>query len=258
MAERVTQKEFAAALLQETAAPAGLTTARGAPDPRRFAVYRNNVMAGLTRALEQRFPVTVRLVGEEFFRGMAERFIAGSRPRSPLLAEYGDDFPDFIEGFEAAATVPYLADVARLEAAWSNAYHAAEAAPIDPGAVAGIAAEALPTARLTRHPAAALVGSAYPVGSIWAAHQSEVVEPVVRSGPESVLIVRPGAEVTVHVLPQRDAPFAAAVLEGAALGEAAERALAAEAGFDFGAALVGLVGLGAFSGVVAGEEILPR
>ena len=62
----------------------------------------------------------------------------------------------------------------------------------------------------------------------------------------------------MHVLPQRDAPFAAAVLEGAALGEAAEAALAAEAGFDFGAALVGLVGLGAFSGVVAGEEILSR
>lgn len=258
MAERVTQREFAAALLQDTAAPAGLTTARGAPDPRRFAVYRNNVLAGLTRALEQRFPVTVRLVGEAFFRGMAERFIAGSRPRSPLLAEYGEDFPEFIRGFEAAATVPYLADVARLEAAWSNAYHAAEAAPIDPGDVAGLAAEALPAARLTRHPAAALICSAYPVGSIWAAHQSEVVEPVVRSGPESVLIVRPGADVALHVLPQRDAPFAAAVLDGAALGEAAERALEAEAGFDFGAALIGLVGLGAFSGVVAGEEILPR
>jgi hypothetical protein len=257
MSERVTQKEFAAALLQENAAPAGLTTARGAPDPRRFAVYRNNVMAGLTRALEQRFPVTVRLVGQEFFRGMAKGFIAGSRPRSPLLAEYGDDFPDFIEGFEAAATVPYLADIARLEAAWSNAYHAAEAAPVDLGALAGIGAEALATVRLMRHPAAALVGSAYPVGSIWAAHQGEVLEPVVRSGAESVLIVRPGAEVSVHVPPPCDVPFAAAVLDGAPLGEAAEAALAEDAGFDFGSALVGLVGLGAFSGVV-GEEIPSR
>ena len=215
-------------------------------------------MSGLTRALQQRFPVTARLVGEAFFRGMAERFIAGSRPRSPLLAEYGDDFPEFIEGFEAAATVPYLADVARLEAAWSNAYHAAEAAPIDAGALAGLAAEALATARLTRHPAAALVGSAYPVGSIWAAHRSEVVEPVSCPGPESVLIVRPGAEVAVHVLPARDAPFAAGVLDGAPLGEAAEAALAADAGFDFGAALVGLVGLGAFAGWWRACEAEPR
>jgi hypothetical protein len=258
VAERVTQNEFAAALLQDRAAPAGLTTARGEADPRRFAVYRNNVMAGLTRALEQRFPVTVRLVGEQFFRGMAKSFIAGSRPRSPMLAEYGDDFPDFIAAFEAAATVPYLVDVARLEAAWSKAYHAAEATPIDPGALAGIDAQALPAARLRRHPAAALIGSAYPVGSIWAAHRSEVVEPVVRSGRESVLIVRPGADVGVHVLPPCDAPFAAAVLAGATLGEAAEAALAEDAGFDFGAALVGLAGLGAFSGVVAGDESCSR
>src|SRR5262245_36224371 len=115
MAVQGLQNAFAAALTDPAApAPAGLTTARGAPDPKRFAVYRNNVVAGLGKALESRFPVTLRLVGGEFFRGMARAFIETNRPRSPLMAEYGDELPAFVEGFPAAASVPYLADVARL------------------------------------------------------------------------------------------------------------------------------------------------
>src|SRR4051794_33123660 len=124
------QQAFAAALTDPAApAPAGLTTARGSSDPKRFAVYRNNVVAGLGKALETRFPVALSLVGAEFFRGMARAFIEAHRPRLPLIAEYGDELPAFIEGFAAAASVPYLADVARLEALWSRAYHAADAMP---------------------------------------------------------------------------------------------------------------------------------
>ena len=76
---------------------------------------------------------------------MARAFIAQNRPRSAIIAEYGDDLPDFIEGFEAASSVPYLADVARIEMAWTQAYHAADAVPLGVEALAGIAAEALPT-----------------------------------------------------------------------------------------------------------------
>src|SRR5262245_56663257 len=145
----ISQRAFAEALLDTAAtSPAELTTARGMPDGKRFDVYRNNVVAGLGKALESRFPVTLRLVGEAFFRGMARAFIGEHRPRSPLLACYGDELPGFIERFSPAAGVPYLADVARLEDAWSRAYHAADAVPVETGALAGIAAERLADARI--------------------------------------------------------------------------------------------------------------
>jgi hypothetical protein len=250
MTVAVTQDAFAAALTDPAAAaPSGLTTARGASDEKRFAVYRNNVVAGLGKALESRFPVTLRLVGEEFFRGMARAFIGQSRPHSPLLFEYGDDFPDFIGGFEAAASVPYLAYVARLEAAWTRAYHAAEATPIEASALAGISGERLADARLEPHPSAAVVRSTWPVGSIWAAHQGNEISPVGHGRAEAVLVVRPQAEVKVHILPAQDVDFAGALLSGATLGEAAGQASATERSFDFGAALVGLVGLGAFAAI---------
>ncbi len=64
------QADFAAALLDlERPIPAGLIGPDGRPSTRRFNVYRNNVVASLTRVLGAAFPVTVRIVGEEFFCG---------------------------------------------------------------------------------------------------------------------------------------------------------------------------------------------
>ena len=98
---------------------------------RRFAVYRNNVMVTLSKALKSRFPAVDKIVGEEFFGAMARVFVSERPPRSPLLATYGDEFADFIATFEPASDLPYLADVARLEAARTRAYHSADAVPID-------------------------------------------------------------------------------------------------------------------------------
>ncbi|HHZ08751.1 MAG TPA: DUF2063 domain-containing protein [Rhizobiales bacterium] len=244
---------FAAALLDaRSPLPVGLTTAREEADTARFAVYRNNVHVGLTEALAQRFAVTARLVGEEFFRGMARVYVQDHKPASPLMFEYGEDFPDFVAGFAPAAGLAYLADVARVEAVWSRAYHAAEADPLSVAALAGIAPERLADTKLAAHPATAIVTSDHPAGSIWAAHRTDPVGAVAAWKPETVLIVRPDAEVNVHVLPATDAEFAAAVLAGEALGEAAERALGANAAFDFGAALIGLVTLGAFAATERG------
>src|SRR5262249_5842631 len=158
-------------------------------------------IAGLGKALESRFPVTVSLVGEEFFRGMARAFIETNRPRSPVIAEYGDELPGFIEGFAAAASVPYLADLARLASLWGRAYHAADASGLFVDALAVLSPDRLAETRLEPHPSAALLMSRWPVGSIWAAHQEAEVKPVGHSRAEAVLVVRPDADVAVHILP---------------------------------------------------------
>lgn len=240
------QMVFAEALLDPACEPPkGITSARGTADPLHFAVYRNNVFVGLTNALAKRFPVVRRLVGEEFFTGMARVYAGLEKPASPLMFQYGDGFPAFIAGFAPARGLVYLPDVARIEAAWTRAYHAADIEPIGAEELATLA-EGIERLRLALHPAAALVSSPHPAGSIWAAHQADDVGHV-QAQPETVLVVRPGTQVQVHILPARDSAFARAIFDGQPLGEAAERAIAAEANFDFGAALVGLASFGAFA-----------
>lgn len=251
----VAENAFANALLDRgRPMPSGVTSARGAADPSRFAIYRNNVFVGLTRALSQRFPVTERLVGADFFAGMARAFAQDHKPATPLIMNYGDAFPDFIQSFEPAGRLTYLADLARLEAVWTRAYHAADAIPLDLAALAA-AGEGLAELRFAPHPSAALIRSNHPVGSIWAAHQHETVTPLERWQPETVLVVRPEMAVGVHILPDCDGPFAEALFAGAPLGAAAEIAMDRNGKFDFGTALIGLVGLGAFAALSLDEGI---
>ncbi len=254
MSFATSQDHFAQALLHaESPLPVGVTTARGEADAARFAVYRNNVYVGLAKTLAQRFPVTERLLGPEFFAGMARVYAQDNKPVSPLIIEYGEDFPDFIAGFGPAREVPYVPDVARLEAAWTRAYHAADVAPLDLHRLASLPPDVLPHMRLAVHPSATLVSSAHPVGSIWAAHQTTVVTGVTEWRAETVLVVRPDMAVNLHVLPGQDAPFARAIFAGETLAAAAEAALAQDANFDFGAALVGLAALGAFADIHEGD-----
>ena len=125
------EPSFAAALLDPgLPVPLDVVSDNAPSLSRRFAVHRNNVVAGLVEALEARFPAVEKIVGKEFFVAMARAFIQKRPPRSLLLATYGDEFAEFIGAFEPAHELPYLADVARIEAARTRAYHAADAAPL--------------------------------------------------------------------------------------------------------------------------------
>src|SRR6266436_6624281 len=166
LAER--QRSFAAALLDAALpAPQGLVGPDGEPSPKRFAVYRNNVVAGLTEALKDAFPVVRRIVGAEFFQAMARAYVVTEPPHTPILLDYGAGFPDFIREFEPAATLPYLADVASIERAWTEAYHAPEASPLDPGTFRAIKPYQLPGIRLLLHPSVRVVRSRFPALTTW-------------------------------------------------------------------------------------------
>jgi len=115
------QSEFAAALLDPGAAvPAGVVDPWGAPAPKRFSVYRNNVASSLVRALEAAFPTVRKLVGDEFFAAMAGAFCLDHPPRSRMLMLYGDALPGWLESFPPVAHLGYLPDVARLDQAMAK------------------------------------------------------------------------------------------------------------------------------------------
>jgi hypothetical protein len=241
---------FSAALVAREAAPPPQTLGRlGRPDTKRFSVYRNNVAVGLIGSLEARFPVTRRLVGAEFFRAMARAYISGEKPRDALIIRYGASFPTFVETFEPARELAYLPDVARLENAWVESYHAAEAPGLTLAALAGFPAERLAEAKVSFHPAAKLLRSSFPAASIWAAHQGEG-EPraPARWIGEDALVVRPNADVSMRILPDGGYDFARKLLAGETI-EAAAANVDAE-GFDPGAHFVGLIEAGALTAVL--------
>ncbi|MFJ7143232.1 MAG: putative DNA-binding domain-containing protein [Pseudomonas protegens] len=243
------QAAFANALLSsEAICPAGLCSSNGADPASRFAVYRNNVQSSLINALSAAYPVVAQLVGQAFFDAMARHYVQDFAPHSPLLSDYGQDLGDFIQGFAPAAALPYLADVARLERLRVEAYHAADARPLEPAHLAAAMSrpDSLGQMRLLLHPSLRTLHSRFAVVSLWAAHQSEAAWPAfdLYQG-QYTLVLRNALEVEVIALDAGSATFIDSLHNHWPLEIAAAYALDAQADFDLGQCLGLLLGHGA-------------
>lgn len=212
------QAGFAAAILDPALRiPGGLRPSS------RFAIYRNNVFAGLLGTLRSRFPVTERLLGTDCFDGCGLRFIATHPPSSPVIHEYGAAFADILGTLPELTSLAYLADVARLEWARHAALHAADAPVLQPQDLAGVPADRVGDLTFRLHPAAQLVRSAYPIHAIWQTNTRDAETHVISAdlAGESVLVARQGDDVSVLPLPPAAAAFVAALFAGEPLSVAA-------------------------------------
>ncbi len=237
------QSTFADALLDpDRPVPPGLGAPAAADLQARFAVHRNNMVAGLVQALAARFPAVVKIVGADFFNAMARRFVLTHPPRSPILAGYGDALPDFIAAFAPAGEVPYLGDVARIEAARTRAYHAADMAPLGADAFAAVAPDALDRMRLELHSSVEIIPSPHPIVAIWAMNTGErPLAPIENWRGEDALVARPYLDVEVRALPAGGTQFLLALAAGRPVAEAVSLAFAAAPQFNLTDAWAGLI-----------------
>ena len=245
------KSDFAAKLLaaEPHAAPASLE-----PQYRqRFRIYRNNLYHGLSETLGEAYPVVRRLVGNEFFMATAHAFIAAHLPQEAILALYGEDFPAFLADFPPARTVPYLADMARLERARLEALHAADSLPLSPEALA-VSETEFAAATLLPHPAMRMVDSFYPIASLWRLNQASEVQPrQLEVVAETVMITRPALTVQMHLLTSAQAAFIRALADGKTVAESYVSASQPEAGYDVTTAMRLILASGAFIRCVVPE-----
>lgn len=228
------QTEFTSALLDPSLAiPANLSDPQGRPAGSRFSVYRNNVSVSLIDALETAFPVVHKLVGSKFFRAMSDVHFRQYPPKSPLMMNYGADMPGFLTGFEPVTHLGYLPDIARLELAIRQSYHAADSQPIDPKELQTLPMELLMSARLELSPVVRLVKSDWPIHSIWHANMYPDA-PAPKMQAQSVLVTRPNLDPIPVDLPAGGGDFVESIGKGNSFGMAIDHA---GEGFDLAAML---------------------
>ncbi|MEI6000434.1 putative DNA-binding domain-containing protein [Paraburkholderia bengalensis] len=250
------QSAFVAGLLDPlVSAPDDVVARDGKSVVARYNVYRNNVTVSLIDALAAIYPAVQRITGVDFFRAMARFHIRAMPPVSPLLSEYGRSFPSFIEDYKYAQQMPWLGDVARIERAWLDAYHAADFPVITHDIFAAIEPDLLASLRFTVHPATRIVRSAYPALSIFAMNRREgPVSPICSAESEDALVTRPEQDVLVSVLPPGGAAFLTELSDGVPLGAAVSAAFDDSPCFDLQANLAGMISAGVFAGVTYGDS----
>lgn len=220
------------------------------PDERALgaiAVYRNTSIKGRIDALEANYPTVSRLVGADWFRAAAREYVETEPGGDPVLAAFGAGLADWLAAFEPARDMPYLAPVARLDRAWTEAHLAADAVPLTApqAAAAGLALTATP-ARL--HPSVRLFWFDWTAPSLWLAHRypSSQADLCWNPEPEGLMIHRPGAEVRARRLSRAEWVFLDACRKGRPLGVASLSARPTRPKADAASRFADFLALGVF------------
>jgi len=248
---------FSSALLRpDLETPSLVIGPQGKSATKRYNIYRNNVTVSLIEALAAVFPAVQRITGVEFFRAMARCYVREAPPRSRLLFEYGHGFAEFIERYEPASQMPWLADVARIERAWLDAYHAGDADSLSVCDLAHAPSERLADLTLSPHPATRIIRSRFAAVTIFAANRTESPFGEINAAePECALITRPEYDVVVRRLPPGNVEFLLALLDGLPLGAAVAAALKVAPSFDIAASIAGMIEAGAFVTAKIGDPV---
>ena len=215
----------------------------------RLRIHRHHVRQSLVGALASTFPTVQAIVGEAFFRTLAEGFVPRELPGQPVLAEYGAGFPAFVSAYGPAAALPYLADMAQLDWALNWAFHAPLEDRLTVSGLADLPAESLFDLKPVLAAGSTLLRSPYPIDRIWHASQPGATVGTVslEDGPASVLVLRRPDDAAFASLDLAEAAFVAALAEGASLGEAAQATVSVEPAADPSGIFARLLALEAFA-----------
>ncbi len=243
-------REFAPALLDpDLDIPAGIVGPEGDPAPKRFSVYRNNVVVSLMEAMAETFPSIKTIVGEENFATLTRLFITTHPPTSPMMQAYGEEFPQFIKSFAPLKNYPFLTDVAQVEISWIDAYHAADAPPLDGALLGEIEPDKLMDIRFDIHPATRLVTSSYDLLGLFLSRNNSGAELNFDNSEsiQSVLITRPHLSVETIRLDIAATAFFESLVRNNTLGNSVELAMKNDRNFDASATITLMLTSGAMT-----------
>lgn len=220
--------------------------------PKRFSIYRNNVVVGLMDALKAAYPSIVVIMGEENFDRVARNFILHHPPSSPMMQKYGSGFPAFLENFKPLRNSPFLVDVAKAERAWLDAWHAVDEPALCPEELGAIAPDATMELVFTTLRATTLIESDYPVHTLFNARHSWPAPGIDLGESQALLITRPGLECITTLLDAPGQTFFRQLISGRTLSASLGEALALDEEFDPANAIALMLQTGAFAALDGG------
>ncbi|HEY2370820.1 MAG TPA: DNA-binding domain-containing protein [Polyangiaceae bacterium] len=150
-------------------------------------IYREQFWIRHVNCLREDFPVLLALVGDEKLEAIVAEYLAAHPPKKFQLRHLGESLADFLATRDDAL----LADLARVEWAFIDAFDAPDAPPLDPTVIAAIAEDDWPNARLVLHPSLQLLRLAHPTNAMrdawWADKDKRPIERVPREATNVIV-----------------------------------------------------------------------
>lgn len=214
-----------------------------------LSVYRNTIMKGWIEVLAANYPTVKTLVGDEWFDAAASEFARRHPANTPVMAEYGNGFSEFLENFPPAFDLPYLSEVAKIDWLWIESYFAVDAASLSASILKELGGEQLMATHLKLHPTTRLSACKHSAVSIWLHTRANSSQELATDGAdEYVLITRSSNNVVVSRLSDVEHQFLNSIREGSTLGEASMQVLSKDSAFPLASLLAQWINQGVFRG----------
>jgi len=189
-------------------------------------IYREQFWLRHTSCLVDDFAGLGGVLGQADWERLVEEYLEDNPPLSFNLRDLGDRLPAFVEAATWLPQHELCVDMARVEWCYVEVFDAADAAPLDPAALATIPEEKWPSAVLTLSPALRLLRVRYPVARLRKNIRDGSAAPATIEREAQNLVIYRGADLNLYHQTLSNAAFA--VLEqlrdGLALVPACERA----------------------------------
>lgn len=156
--------------------------------------HANTISHARLVALEDTFPLTRELIGEAAFNELSREYIDMAPARAKDSNRIGEHFPIFLHEFPVNESA---AQLAAIEWAWLESYHAADAVALSAADLINLDEEALLSMPIAAHPSANSVLLSAPLAS--------ALEDLQKLHPHCVLAVRPESEVRLVALTSNQA-----------------------------------------------------
>lgn len=245
------QGHVRAALLTGDVSRVASTLTGGGDPAKRFAIHQRHYIASLVQSLLSRFPATVWLVGSELVTGAAHAFVRLHPPTTPCIAEYGEDFPQFLAAWPSAADIAYLDQFGVLEWHVGRVSLAVSQPPLTMSDFAALGPHGLSDARLTLQPGVVYLHLEWGVDELMSVYMSgNSPERFGLEAGDVWLELRGGrGDLTMNRLTRSAFTFRSTLIGGATLGDAGGAVLDADHDFDAGQALLTMIAEGLITGV---------
>jgi hypothetical protein len=185
-------------------------------------IYREQFWLRHVDALEEDFATIAHLLGHDEFHRLAERYLEAHPPSAFSLRDLGTHLPGFVGRASPYARDPFIADCARLEWAFVEAFDAGDAPQVDSSRITSVPEDAWPRAIVSFHPSVHLVPLSYPAHEYRAAVRAK--ESPARPVPRDVhVVIYRGGEMLQYIeIPALASALLARLSGGEPLGLACE------------------------------------
>jgi len=194
----------------------------GEPGVARMAVYAGGYQERFHEALAEVYEAVAHIVGAPAFRELATAYTAAYPSHDANLTLVGRSLPEFLPWYPLSKQLPFLPDLAQLEWAICESFHAFDEPSMDVTQLTELPLEMWERVRPVFQPSVQLVASEWPMLDLWQARLTprDEVSVELAGRAQRVLVSHRGVQVRCEAIDQRQHALLDRLLAGQTIGDA--------------------------------------